>query len=152
MPFLALSRSATLAVALFLTSSFVAMTEPAAAQDDPAPVTVGQETMLFVTTQPGRAIGLATGTPFVLQREWTGVSVPHAMVVGREVWLWAQTVRDGRMIPVLSKSADAGQQWSDWSAPLPLEGLDGCGNPVGAVFQGAPVVFCVSEPLRFRPQ
>jgi uncharacterized protein (DUF1330 family) len=40
MPFLALSRSATLAVALFLTSSFVAMTEPAAAQDDPAPVTV----------------------------------------------------------------------------------------------------------------
>lgn len=114
---------------------------------DPAPLSVGTETWLFLTTQPGRAIGLARGNPLALQREWTGVSVPHAMMVGDRIWLWAQTVREGRMIPVRTISADRGQSWSDWSSPLPLDGLEGCGNPVGIVFQGDPVVFCVTEPL-----
>ncbi len=120
---------------------------------DPAPLTLGAETVLFVTTQPGRAIGLLRGTPLTLQREWTGVSVPHAMQVDNQIWVWAQTVREGRMIPIRIQSADSGQTWSDWDAPLPMDGLpEGCGNPVGAVFGGGPVVFCVTEPVgRPRP-
>ncbi len=114
---------------------------------DPAPIELGNETVVFLTTQPGREIGMAKGTPLKIQRTWSGVSVPHAMVVGTELWLWAQTVREGRMIPVRSKSGDRGQTWTDWEAPLPLDGLEGCGNPVGAVFAQTPVVFCVSEPL-----
>jgi len=114
---------------------------------DPAPIEVGGETLLFLTTLPGRQIGMAKGTPLTIQRTWSGVSVPHAMSVGTELWLWAQTVREGRMIPVRSKSADGGQTWTDWESPLPLDGLEGCGNPVGAVFDKTPVVFCVTEPV-----
>jgi len=114
---------------------------------DPAPIEVGKETLLFLTTQPGRQIGMARGTPFRIQQRWSGVSVPHAMMVGSELWLWAQTVREGRMIPVRSKSRDGGQTWTEWESPLPLDGLEGCGNPVGAVFAQTPVVFCVTEPV-----
>jgi len=114
---------------------------------DPAPLTVGGEQWLFLTTKPGMAIGLAKGSPFTVVREWTGVSVPHAMLVGDHIWLWAQQVRQGRMVPVRAISTDSGQTWSDWSAPLPVEDLAGCGNPVGAIFKEKPVVFCVTEPL-----
>jgi hypothetical protein len=120
---------------------------------DPAPLTIGGDTMVFITTQPGRAIGVLRGAPLALQREWTGVSVPHAMVVDDQIWVWAQTVREGRMIPIRIQSSDSGQTWSEWDAPLPLDGMvGGCGNPVGAVFDGGPVVFCVTEPVgRPRP-
>jgi len=114
---------------------------------DPAPLNVHGEHWLFLTTQPGRAIGLAKGEPLQLVREWQGVSVPHAMVVDDSVWLWAQRVEKGRMVPVRSISNDKGQTWSDWSTPLPVDDLPGCGNPVGAIFGGSPVVFCVTEPL-----
>lgn len=119
---------------------------------DPAPLTLDGETVLFATTRPGQAIGMIRGNPLTLQREWSGVSVPHAMEVQGQIWLWAQTVRGGRMTVVRSISEDRGQTWSDWTTPLPLDGLDGCGNPVGAVFDGSPVVFCVSEPLRLKPR
>jgi hypothetical protein len=114
---------------------------------DPAPLRVGKELWLFLTTKPGMAIGLAKGSPFQIEREWTGVSVPHAMVVGKDIWLWAQRVEQGRMVPVRSISHDLGQSWSGWTSPLPLDGMAGCGNPVGAVFKGQPVVFCVTEPV-----
>ena len=119
---------------------------------DPAPLLVGNDSLLFMTTQPGREIGLASGTPFALKRTWPNVSVPHAMVVGDDIWLWAQTVRDGRMVPVRAISRDGGGQWSDWDAPLPLDGTQGCGNPVGIVFNGVPIVFCVTEPLMTKPR
>jgi len=114
---------------------------------DPAPLTVGDQQFLFLTTKPGMSIGIARGTPLRVTREWGGVSVPHAMWVGKQIWLWAQTVRKGRMIPVRSISEDMGATWSEWDAPLPMDGLTSCGNPVGVVFDGAPVVFCVTEPL-----
>lgn len=114
---------------------------------DPAPVTVAGETWVFLTTQPGRSIGWARGEPLRMVREWQGVSVPHAMVVGDAVWLWAQRVEQGRMVPVRSISKDRGLTWSEWSSPLPVDDIGGCGNPVGAVFKGKPVVFCVTEPL-----
>ncbi|MAY80083.1 MAG: hypothetical protein CL930_04775 [Deltaproteobacteria bacterium] len=114
---------------------------------DPAPLQVGTEQWLFLTTQPGRKIGLAKGEPLRLEREWDGVSVPHAMWVDDAIWLWAQRVEKGRMVPVRSISTDRGQTWSEWANPLPMEGMEGCGNPVGAVFNGIPVVFCVTEPL-----
>jgi len=114
---------------------------------DPAPLTVQGESWLFLTTQPGRSIGLAKGQPLRVVREWNGVSVPHAMVVGDAIWLWAQRVEQGQMVPVRSVSHDRGQTWSDWSTPLPVSDISGCGNPVGAIFQGDPVVFCVTEPL-----
>jgi hypothetical protein len=114
---------------------------------DPAPLIVGGKQFLFLTTKPGMAIGLARGTPLRVTREWAGVSVPHAMWVGKQIWLWAQTVRNGRMVPVRSISEDLGETWSEWDAPLPMTGLSSCGNPVGVVFDGTPVVFCVTEPL-----
>lgn len=114
---------------------------------DPAPLTVDGQTLLFVTTLPGRAIGMATGNPRQVTKTWTGVSVPHAMLVDDEIWLWAQQVQAGRMVPVRVRSKDRGQTWTDWEAPLPLDGIDGCGNPVGGVFQDTPVVFCVTEPI-----
>jgi hypothetical protein len=114
---------------------------------DPSPLEFQSRLFLFLTTSPGRSIGVATGHPLRLQREWEGVSVPHAMVVGESIWLWAQRVEAGRMVPVLAVSDDAGQTWSEWTRPLPMDGLAGCGNPAGAVFGGVPVVFCVSEPV-----
>ena len=114
---------------------------------DPSPIDVDGKTLLFLTTIPGRQIGMAEGSPLTVQKTWDGVSVPHAMIVGQQIWLWAQTVRAGRMIPVRSISNDAGQSWSDWEAPLPLEGLEGCGNPVGDVLNESPVIFCVTEPI-----
>ena len=119
---------------------------------DPSPLWVEGKPWLFLTTQPGMAIGLAKGEPLQLVREWKGVSVPHAMVVGSEVWLWAQRVEKGRMMPVRAVSGDRGQTWSDWTTPLPMNGISGCGNPVGAIFQGHPVVFCVTEPLGAPPK
>ena len=119
---------------------------------DPAPVMVSGETWLFVTTQPGRAIGLAKGTPFQVVREWKGVSVPHAMVVGDEIWLWAQRVERGMMVPVRIISQDQGQTWSDWATPFAVNDISGCGNPVGAIFEGDPVIFCVTEPLGVHVQ
>ena len=115
---------------------------------DPAPLDVGDQQMVFLTTQPGRQIGMAQGTPLTIQKTWDRVSVPHAMLVGEDIWLWAQTVRFGKMVPVRTTSSDQGQTWSDWDAPLPLDGLEGCGNPVGAVFKETPVIFCVTEPLQ----
>ncbi|MGB0637910.1 MAG: hypothetical protein ACPGTU_01175 [Myxococcota bacterium] len=114
---------------------------------DPAPLRFQGQQWVFLTTDPGRKIGLAKGTPLRVEREWDGVSVPHAMIVNESVWLWAQRVERGKMVPVRSISKDGGQTWSQWSNPLPMEGLEGCGNPVGAVFKGTPVVFCVTEPL-----
>ena len=114
---------------------------------DPAPLIHDGKTLLFLTTLPGRSIGMASGTPLRIQRTWTGVSVPHAMTVDGEIWLWAQRFRSGRMIPVRTRSRDGGLTWSDWDEPLPMDGLSGCGNPVGAVFQQTPVVFCITEPV-----
>ena len=114
---------------------------------DPAPLTVHDETLLFVTTQPGHAIGVASGDPLTIFREWKGVSVPHAMIVEGEVWLWAQRVVNGRMIPVRTRSLNGGKNWGSWDMPLSMDGIEGCGNPVGAVFQGRTVVFCVTEPV-----
>ena len=119
---------------------------------DPAPLEVNGETWLFLTTKPGHAIGLARGKPLRMVREWNGVSVPHAMRVNDAVWLWAQRVERGRMVPVRSISTDGGQTWSQWSNPLPMDGIPGCGNPVGAIWQGVPVVFCVTEPLGSAPK
>ncbi len=118
---------------------------------DPAPVEVAGESLLFMTTKPGMEIGMATGTPLRLAKTWPNVSVPHAMVVGEEVWLWAQTVRDNRLVPVRSISRDGGRQWTDWDAPLQTDDIGGCGNPVGSEFNGVPVVFCVTEPLMVPP-
>ena len=114
---------------------------------DPAPIQVDGKTFLFLTTVPGRSIGMATGDPLRVTRTWEGVSVPHAMRVGAEIWLWAQRIQNGRMTPVRIRSADSGQTWTDWEAPLPLEGIAGCGNPVGGVFRNTPVVFCVTEAI-----
>ncbi len=114
---------------------------------DPAPLKVAGEQLLFLTTRPGHAVGLAMGSPMAVNREWTGVSVPHAMEVDGEVWLWAQRVEKGRTFPARIRSLDGGKSWGQWDTPLPMDGVDNCGNPVGAVFQGRPVVFCVSEPL-----
>ncbi len=114
---------------------------------DPAPLQVRGGQVVFITTVPGHQIGMATGEPLTVQKRWERVSVPHAMTVKSEIWLWAQTVRAGKMIPVLATSGDGGQSWSEWASPLPLQGLEGCGNPVGAVFKEPPVVFCVTEPL-----
>ncbi len=119
---------------------------------DPAPVVVNGETWLFLTTKPGHSIGLARGNPLQVVREWNGVSVPHAMVVNGAVWLWAQRVEAGRMVPVLSTSRDGGQTWTQWSSPLPTSGMTGCGNPVGAIWKDRPVVFCVTEPLGRAPK
>ena len=114
---------------------------------DPSPLTVAGEQWLFLTTRPGQAIGLARGTPLQIVREWQGVSVPHAMMVEDAIWLWAQRVERGVMVPVRSISHDRGQTWSDWSTPFAVNDIAGCGNPVGAIFEGDPVVFCVNEPL-----
>ncbi len=114
---------------------------------DPAPLIDGDKTLLFLTTLPGRSIGMASGRPLRVQRSWMGVSVPHAMVVEDEIWLWAQRVRAGKMIPVRARSRDGGTTWTEWDEPLPMDGLTGCGNPVGVVYQGVPVVFCVTEPV-----
>ncbi len=119
---------------------------------DPSPLVVNGETWLFLTTKPGRAIGLARGEPLRMVREWNGVSVPHAMVVNGAIWLWAQRFERGRMVPVRSISQDGGQTWSEWAAPLPMEGIAGCGNPVGTMWQGRPVVFCVTEPIGGSPK
>lgn len=119
---------------------------------DPAPLTVGEASVLFMTTKPGMEIGMAAGSPLRLTKTWPNVSVPHAMTVGDEVWLWAQTVRDGRLTPVRSISRDGGRQWTDWDAPLQTADIGGCGNPVGSVFNGVPVVFCVTEPLMVPPK
>ena len=114
---------------------------------DPSPIKVAGEQWVFLTTRPGRAIGLAKGKPLQIVREWQNVSVPHAMVVGDAVWLWAQRVEQGVMVPVRSISHDRGQTWSEWSTPFAVNDISGCGNPVGAIFEGDPVVFCVTEPL-----
>ena len=114
---------------------------------DPAPLEVDGQTLLFVTTQPGHAIGVASGKPLKITREWQGVSVPHAMEVDGEVWLWAQRVVNGRMIPVRNRSLNGGKNWGSWDTPLSMEGIAGCGNPVGAVYRGRTVVFCVTEPV-----
>lgn len=112
---------------------------------DPAPVSFGGRDMVFLTTLPGRAIGRATGVPLRVDKTWEGISVPHAMVVGDTLWLWAHTIRDGKHIPVRAVSKD-GEQFSPFEAVLPTQDID-CANPVGMVWQDIPVVFCVSEPL-----
>jgi hypothetical protein len=112
---------------------------------DPAPVTYRGRQMVFLTTLPGRQIGRATGSPLQLDKRWDHVSVPHAMVVDEALWLWAHTVREGRHVPLRSVSTD-GEHFSSFEAVLPTEDID-CANPVGTVWQGRPVVFCVSEPL-----
>ncbi len=117
---------------------------------DPAPVRFRGVDMVFLTTEPGRAISRATGTPLALNMRFEGVSVPHAMVVGESLWLWAHTVREGRHVPVRATSED-GESWTPFAAILPTEGID-CANPVGTVWQGQAVVFCVSEPLGRGPE
>jgi hypothetical protein len=125
------------------------MTGPGLA--DPAPIQFRGDTLLFLTTQPGRAIGMAQGSPLRITKTWSGVSVPHAMVVGDEIWLWAQQVRQGKMVPVRSISRDGAQSWTDWQTPLPTDDIAGCGNPVGGVFRGTPLVFCVTEKIGGHP-
>jgi hypothetical protein len=117
------------------------MTAPQLA--DPAPVQFRGQQMVFLTVRPGHEIGLATGDPLAVTRTWTGVSVPHGMVVDDVLWVWAHRVQDGRFVPVRSVSLD-GAEWSPWQAVLPTAGVS-CGNPVGVVFDGEPVVFCVEE-------
>jgi len=116
---------------------------------DPSYVRFQGADFLFMTTMPGGAVGLARGDPLQLVREWRGVSVPHAMVVGKELWLWAHQIIDGLHVPVRSVTRD-GESWSDFSRVLPTQGLD-CANPVGIVWKETPVVFCVSEPLGEKP-
>ena len=62
------------------------------------------------------------------------MSVPHAMIV-EEVWLWAQRVVNGRR-SVRTRSLNGGKNWGSWDMPLSMDGIEGYGNPVGAVFQG----------------
>lgn len=112
---------------------------------DPAPVHFKGRDLLFLTTLPGRAIGVASGDPMTVTKTWDHVSVPHAMVVGDALWLWAHTVREGRHVPVRATSTD-GVNFSSFEAVLPTDGTD-CANPVGMVWRSEPVVFCVSEPL-----
>jgi hypothetical protein len=111
---------------------------------DPAPVRFMGQDLLFLTTLPGREIGMASGSPLTVKRTWAGVSVPHAMVVDETLWLWAHTVREGLHVPLRATSID-GQHFTPFEPVLPTEGID-CANPVGTVWQGQPVVFCVSEP------
>ncbi len=117
---------------------------------DPAPIRLGGETLLWLTTRPGQAVGLARGEPLAIVREWPGISVPHASRVGEEIWVWAHRIDRGRHVPVLSRSTD-GETWSPFTAVLDMNGLDGCANPVGAQFLGTPLVFCVQEPLTPSP-
>ena len=112
---------------------------------DPAPISFNGQDMLFLTTLPGREVGQAMGDPLRVTQTFKHVSVPHAMVVDDELWLWAHTVRDGKHVPVRAVSKD-GQKFTSFEAVLPTDGVD-CANPVGTVWQSQPVVFCVSEPL-----
>jgi len=113
---------------------------------DPAPVTFRGQEMVFLTVRPGHAAGLAMGEPLQIVHTWEGVSVPHGVVVGDALWLWAHRVEEGRFVPVRSVSAD-GRHWSPWEAILPTAGTS-CANPVGAVVQSEPVVFCVEEQVQ----
>lgn len=132
-----------------LVNPVVRMTGPHLA--DPAPVMFRGALYVFATTKPGHEIAMATGEPLAISRTWRGVSVPHAMVVGDALWLWAHRVDAGRFVPVRAVSTD-GKNWSTFEAVLPTAGVS-CANPVGAVAVDGPVVFCVEEhPRAFTGQ
>lgn len=112
---------------------------------DPIPVWFRGERLLFATSRPGAEVSQYSGDPPVSVQTWKGVSVPHAMVVDDELWLWAQRIRNGRRSPVRARSSD-GRTFTEWETPLPNPGKEDCANPVGTVFRGEPVMFCLSEP------
>jgi len=109
---------------------------------DPAPVLFRGELEVFATRARREVVELAPGAaPRVVLADAT---VPHAFVVGDELWLLAQRGLDGRKVPVLTRSADG----ATWSEPAPLDpdpALRSCASPVLARFGDAWVLLCVEE-------
>ena len=85
---------------------------------DPSPVRFKGELHLFATQ--GMHILHAKGDPMtkvmVHPRKndlFYKANVPFATVMGEEIWLIAQTMVNGRRLPVISKSTDA-ETWTNW--------------------------------------
>ncbi len=111
---------------------------------DPSPVRFKDRDFLFVTTRPGSEITMFVGDPLTRKRSWSNVSVPHAFVHDGALQLWATRWNGPQQVAVRAISQD-GSHFTEWEAPLPMEGLRHCASPVGAQWQGRVVVICVDE-------
>lgn len=110
---------------------------------DVSPVWFGDRWHVFATHNQSEVVEItATGTT----RRIEGATVPHARVVDGGISVTAQTMVDGRRMPVVVRSTDG----ATWSAPAPVA-LDGtkrmktCASPVTARLHAAEVLLCVDE-------
>jgi hypothetical protein len=109
---------------------------------DPAPVRFLGRLRCFATRGHHEVVEVfAEDAPRVLLPDAT---VPHALVVGGELWLLAQQQRDGRKVPILTRTADG----EHWSAPVALDPdprLSTCASPVLEPWGEGWVLLCVEE-------
>ena len=114
---------------------------------DPSPIVFQNTQWLFATQFAAESIVAYRGNPPQQSHRFQGVSVPFAMTVENELWLLATRIVNGRQQSVRSISTD-GEHFSDFEPFLPTNTDQVCASPVGAVFNGKTVIFCVEEPTR----
>lgn len=109
---------------------------------DPAAVVFEEQHHLFVTTPKG--IGWYLGDPPEEQRVFGGYAVPHALVVGEELWLVAQATEARSRVPHVARYAEG--RWSAWQRLLPPGAIDNCTSPVLHLDEaGGGLLICVEE-------
>jgi len=113
---------------------------------DPSPVKFADHTFLFVTSWPIRVEQLeeqADGS-FVLVGDWASYTVPYAVVVGDELWLYATQNVEGRRHPVRTKSRD-GHTWTPFAPVVPWDSAASCTSPVMGHSGDEWLLLCVDE-------
>ncbi|MFH1466225.1 MAG: hypothetical protein ABIO70_17705 [Pseudomonadota bacterium] len=109
---------------------------------DPAPVRFRGRQRVFATRGHREVVEVfAEDAPRVILPDAT---VPHALVVGDELWLLAQQHREGRKVPILAKSSD-GAHWSEPAVLDPDPHLRTCASPVLEPWGEGWVLLCVEE-------
>ena len=122
---------------------------------DPSPVRLGNELLVFVTAHPHAVQGYRLAEPGGAGGEAErifnagGVTVPYALVVGEELWLFAQQARGGQRRPVLARSRD-GRSFSafapvDLGPDAPRHCTSPVAGPVPDAAGGGLVLLCVEE-------
>ncbi len=113
---------------------------------DPSPARFKGELLLFLTA--AGQVQLWAGEPLRLRRSWKGVTVPYAVAVGDELWLYAQAAGPRGRRPVVSRSTD-GHAWSGFDEVLPASTEGSCTSPVmGPHPKGGWLLLCVEESQR----